>query len=111
MLFRSIGTDAWLESVTVRIFARMRDWTEDASGKVVGGSRSEDRIFSEYWTFIRTAGKPARPRAELESCPSCSAPLDKVNESGVCGYCDAKITGGDFDWVLSAIDQDESYRG
>jgi hypothetical protein len=34
-----------------------------------------------------------------------------VSETGVCGYCDAKITGGEFDWVLSTIDQDETYRG
>jgi hypothetical protein len=31
--------------------------------------------------------------------------------AGVCGYCDAKITTGAFDWVLSRIEQDESYVG
>ncbi|MFN7144695.1 MAG: TIM44-like domain-containing protein [Myxococcota bacterium] len=106
-----VSVDAYLESVTVRIFARMRDWTEDASGRVVGGSRTQDRVFSEYWTFLRSAGKPAKPRDHVDNCPSCGAPLDNVSESGVCGYCDAKITGGEYDWVLSAIDQDEAYRG
>jgi uncharacterized protein with PIN domain len=97
--------------VTVRIYARMRDWTEDRDGNVVGGSRSEDRIFSEYWTFLRSAGGAGRPRENLDQCPSCGAPLDRVSETGVCGYCEAKITGGEHDWVLSAIEQDEAYRG
>lgn len=106
-----VGSDAFYESVTVRIFARMKDWTEDRDGKVVGGSRTRDRVFSEYWTFLRSAGKPAKPRDQVDNCPSCAAPLDRVSETGVCGYCDAKITGGEFDWVLAAIDQDETYRG
>lgn len=111
-----VELDAYVEAITVRVFASMRDWTEDRAGKVVGGSRTGDRVFSEYWTFLRTAeaarrtGAPAGDHAP-DQCPSCGAPLDKVNETGVCGYCDAKITGGDFDWVLSAIDQDEAYRG
>lgn len=106
-----IAVDAYLEAVTVRIFARMRDWTENARGEVVGGSRTQDRVFSEYWTFLRSAGAPAKPRDQVDNCPSCGAPLDNVSETGVCGYCDARITGGEYDWVLSAIDQDEAYRG
>ncbi len=106
-----IAVDAYFETITVRIFARMKDWTEDKGGQVLGGSPTQDRVFSEYWTFIRSAGKAAKPRDNLHSCPSCGAPLDKVNQSGVCGYCDAKITGGEFDWVLAAIDQDEVYGG
>jgi predicted lipid-binding transport protein (Tim44 family) len=106
-----ITVDAYLEAVTVRIFARMRDWTQDKNGQVVGGSRTQDRIFSEYWTFLRSAGTTARPREKVDACPSCGAPLDNVSETGVCGYCDAKITGGEYDWVLSTIDQDEAYRG
>lgn len=106
-----ITVDAYLEAVTVRIFARMRDWTEDRSGQVVSGSKAKHRTFSEYWTFLRSAGKTARPRDQVDACPSCGAPLDNVSETGVCGYCDAKITGGEYDWVLSTIDQDEAYRG
>jgi predicted lipid-binding transport protein (Tim44 family) len=106
-----VTIDPYVEAVTVRIYARMRDWTEDRDGNVVGGSRSEDRIFSEYWTFLRSAGGAGRPRENLDQCPSCGAPLDRVSETGVCGYCEAKITGGEHDWVLSAIEQDEAYRG
>ena len=111
VLIARVGVDAWVEFVTVRIFASMRDWTEDSSGRLVGGNATTPRQFSEYWTFVRTAGKPARPRSNLDTCPSRGAPLDRVGASGVCGHCDAKVTTGDFDWVLAAIDQDEVYRG
>jgi predicted lipid-binding transport protein (Tim44 family) len=102
--------DAYLEAITVRVFASVRDWTEDANGKVVGGSKDYQRVFSEYWTFLRSTGSTSKA-VDLDHCPSCGAPLDRVNESGVCGYCEAKVTGGEFDWVLSTIDQDDGYRG
>ncbi|NOY27979.1 MAG: TIM44-like domain-containing protein [Oligoflexia bacterium] len=110
-----ITTDAFFESITVRIFASMLDWTQrTADGKVVGGSEKTVRVFSEYWTFIRRIGGKAKPDGggwQVDKCPSCGAPLDNVNQAGICGYCQAKITTGDFDWVLTRIEQDEVYRG
>lgn len=103
-----VELDRDVSVVVVRIFARMKDWTE-AAGHLVSGSKTEDRIFSEYWTFLRSAA--ARGGGDGAHCPSCGAALDRVGESGVCGYCDSKITTGDFGWVLSAIDQDEAWRG
>ena len=108
-----VEMDAYFESVTTRIFARMLDWTEDVStGKVVGGSKKKQRTFSEYWTFIRGVGaESVNDEWNVEACPSCGAPLDNVTMAGVCEYCEAKITTGAFDWVLSRIEQDESYGG
>jgi hypothetical protein len=31
--------------------------------------------------------------------------------TGNCEYCQARIVSGDFDWVLSRIEQDEVYTG
>jgi len=108
-----VQQDAWYESITVRIWARMKDWTEQVSdGTLVGGSRDEHRVFTEYWTFIRAVGAEQREAGHtLDQCPSCGAPLDQVSMAGVCGYCDTKITGGDFDWILSRIEQDDAYAG
>ncbi len=106
-----ITSDAFYEALTVRIKASMIDYTLDSRGKVVGGDKNRPRTFTEYWTFIRSAGQSTAPRQKANTCPSCGAPLDNVSQTGICGYCDAKITGGDFDWVLSSIEQDESYRG
>lgn len=105
-----IETDRYFESVTFRIFAKMKDYTiRVADGAMVAGDRQQDRVFSEYWTFVRRAGVTTKER-ENTSCPNCGAPLDRVNMAGVCEYCDANITRGDFDWVLSRIEQDEAYR-
>jgi hypothetical protein len=106
-----LTADAFYESATVRIKARMIDYTIDKGGAVVGGHRSRPRTFTEYWTFIRTAGKTSARVGDLLHCPACGAPLDRLSQTGVCGYCDAKIASGAHDWVLSSIEQDESYTG
>jgi DNA-directed RNA polymerase subunit RPC12/RpoP len=105
-----IQSDAFYNSITVRIFAEGYDYTVDREGKVVSGSNRSLRRWSEYWTFIRSRGaKSAAARADL-NCPNCGAAL-KVNMTGVCEFCGGKVTSGDFDWVLSKIEQDEAYAG
>jgi len=105
-----IKQDTFYQAITLRIFAQGYDYTEDATGRVVAGSKTNARQWSEYWTFIRNSkAKPAAARADL-NCPNCGAPL-KVSATGICEYCSGKITSGEFDWVLSKIEQDESYGG
>ena len=43
-------------------------------------------------------------------CPNCGAALN-INMTGHCNYCKAKVSSGEFDWVLSRIEQDEAYAG
>jgi predicted lipid-binding transport protein (Tim44 family) len=106
-----IREDAFYNSITVRIWAEGYDYTITMDGsKIVSGSNKKLRRWSEYWTFIRNRNaKPAPSRADL-NCPNCGAPL-KVNVTGICEYCHGKVTSGEFDWVLSKIEQDESYQG
>ena len=105
-----IKMDAFYNAITLRIFAEGYDYTVDKTGRVVAGSNKNLRRWSEYWTFIRNSkAKPAPARADL-NCANCGAPL-KVNATGICEFCGGKITSGEFDWVLSKIEQDESYAG
>jgi predicted lipid-binding transport protein (Tim44 family) len=105
-----IKEDAFYNSITMRIWAEGYDYTVDKTGKIVSGSNKKLRRWSEYWTFIRNRNsRPSHARADL-NCPNCGAPL-KVNVTGICEYCHGKVTSGDFDWVLSKIEQDESYAG
>ncbi len=105
-----VASDAWFDSVTVRIFASGLDYyVADAGGRVVSGSPRTRREFSEYWTLVRGVG--TRGRAGLEKkCPNCGAPL-QVSQAGQCQFCQARVTSGEFDWVVSRIEQDEAYRG
>jgi hypothetical protein len=59
---------------------------------------------AESWSFTRKAGARSRPpdRVRVFSCPSCGAPLDRL-VGGTCGYCQAVVDSGAFDWVVSGI--------
>lgn len=104
-----VTRDAFFDAVTVRIFAQSLDYTlSDDTGAVVAGNRSRPRQYSEYWTLIRGRGVKGAAKTETQ-CPRCSAPLD-VTMAGECKYCKATITTGQFDWVLSRIEQDEVYQ-
>lgn len=104
-----VASDAFYDAITFRLYATGLDYTLDDAGRVVSGSRSKERAYTEYWTMIRGTNRKGPPRTDL-ACPSCGAPL-AVNMAGQCGYCHAKLTSGDFDWVLSRIEQDDSYAG
>jgi hypothetical protein len=99
-----LTTDAFYEAITVRLFAQGRDHTDDANGKVVAGSSTSLRRWSEYWTFIRSKTSLTTPI----SCPNCGARVS-AGSTGVCSYCGGKLTAGYFDWILSRIEQDEAY--
>lgn len=94
-----------------RIYASMKDWYKDKTGKVIGGDPNRVRRFSEYWTLIRRVEAAGRVSNDPAKCPSCGAPLDKINRAGVCEYCGGKVISGAFDWVLAIITQDEEYTG
>jgi hypothetical protein len=105
-----ITADRFYDAITIRVFASSKDFTvRDSDGAIVGGSRSRTRSYTEYWTLIRGSGRQGTARTD-PNCPSCGAPL-AVEMAGTCRYCQAKVTSGEFDWVLSRIEQDEVYQG
>lgn len=104
-----VTADAVYDAVTVRLFATSLDYTLSDDGKLLSGSRERERQYSEYWTLVRGRGAQGRPRSE-PVCPACGAPLN-IGMAGNCGYCHARIVSGEFDWVLSRIEQDEAYGG
>lgn len=105
----NVISDAAFDAVTLRIFARSIDYTISDAGKLLSGHRSRPRTYSEYWTLIRGSTRRGEPRRD-NNCPNCGAPLN-ISMTGQCEYCRVKVTSGDFDWVLSRIEQDESYGG
>jgi hypothetical protein len=102
-----VMSDANYDAVTVRLFATGLDYTIADDGRLLRGSRDRERPYSEYWTLVRGQGVRGRARSE-RSCPRCGAPL-KIGMAGNCEYCHARVVAGEFDWVLSRIEQDETY--
>ena len=103
-----VVADRYFDAVTVRLFASGLDYTiELGSNKLVSGSKSRERAYSEYWTLIRNTSARGAPRTDA-TCPNCAAPL-KASMAGTCSHCSAHVTNGEFDWVLSKIEQDDVY--
>jgi hypothetical protein len=106
-----IMSDAFYDAITLRIAAQGNDYTvNDQTRQIVTGSNTRVRTWTEYWTFVRYRNATESKARNGLNCPNCGAPL-KVNSTGICEYCHGKITSGEFDWVLSKIEQDESYQG
>ena len=99
--------DRYYDSITLRMFADGLDFTLDAKGNTVGGSPTTRRSYTEYWTFLRSSARKG-PVVATPSCPSCGAPL-AISDGGTCEHCQAEVENGSFDFVLSKIEQDESY--
>jgi hypothetical protein len=105
-----IVRDKWYDAVTIRLWARGLDYVVNTeTGKQVKGSKSFRREYSEYWTLVRAHGRKGAPVAE-PNCSNCGAPL-KISMAGACEHCGAHVTAGEFDWILSKIEQDDTYRG
>jgi hypothetical protein len=105
-----VSRDKFFDAITVRLYGTGLDYTvSDDTGAVVSGSRSSERKYTEYWTFIRASQRRGPIRADLV-CAHCGAPL-KLTVAGHCEYCRVKLTMGEYDWVLSRIEQDEVYAG
>ncbi|HET7504429.1 MAG TPA: TIM44-like domain-containing protein [Kofleriaceae bacterium] len=105
-----IARDRYFDAITIRIWATGKDYViREPGGERVRGSAHRDRAYSEYWTLIRTQGRRGAPLAS-PVCGHCGAPL-QIGQSGECEHCGAHVTAGEFDWVVSKIEQDDSYRG
>jgi hypothetical protein len=106
----SVMKDNFYMSFTFRIYAQMLDYTIDKNNKLIRGNRTKPIQFSEYWTFIKgiNANQKDPKTQSFHLCPSCGAEL-KISMGGVCEFCGSKITLGQFDWVLSQIEQDEEF--
>ena len=103
-----VHRDRWYDAVTIRIWGTGKDYVT-RGGAHVRGSRHRDRPYSEYWTLIRSSARRGPARAD-GACSNCGAPAP-VAMTGACEHCGAHVTSGEFDWVLSKIEQDDSYRG
>ena len=104
-----VVSDRHFDAITVRLRATGLDYTIDEKGELGTGSRDTPREYTEYWTLIRAQSATGVPHA-ASSCPQCGAPL-VVSMGGACEHCGAHVSSGEFDWVLSRVEQDDAYKG
>ena len=105
-----VMTDATYDAVTPCASSRPASITRSATmAACCAAAASKSVPTAKYWTLIRGNAARGRPRTE-PVCPACGAPL-QIGMAGNCEYCHARIVSGEFDWVLSRIEQDEAYGG
>ena len=78
--------------------------TNDDTGEIVKGSRTDEKFMQYEWTLVRPRGSQTTERSadDAFNCPNCGAPV-KINESAQCPYCSSVITLSQYDWVISGI--------
>jgi len=109
----SCHTDDSFDTIMVRFFASCADYDIDLSNekhKVVRGDKSISD-WAEDWVFQRKSSAVTKPNGGTmaKKCPNCGAPLD-LDLAGVCKYCRAPVMSGEFDWVLTRIEQLPDYE-
>jgi len=109
----SAHTDDAFDTLVVRFFASCADYDIDLSNdkhKMIRGDRT-NADWAEDWVFQRKAGAITKPNGGTmaKKCPNCGAPLD-LDLAGVCKYCRAPVMSGEFDWVLTRIEQLPDYE-
>ncbi len=105
----SYKCDEFFDVIIVAISASAADYyIKEGSDKKY--SLSTD-IFKEYWSFLRKPGtKTLQQGGAIEGfCPNCGSPL-KLSDKIECMSCQALITSGEYDWVLSEITQAKAFQ-
>lgn len=108
------STDVSFDTLTVRLHGSVVGGLLGAQGlagaavAALAGAPPPPRDWTEDWVFVRRAGAVTRPGAGLvaQRCPNCGAPV-QLDRNGVCAYCHVPVMSGDYDWVLSRIDEVE----
>ncbi len=92
--------------IVAELYTRITDYTtDDATGKVVAGSKDHEKFMTYEYSLSRPIGKTTEafePGVTERHCPNCGAPLS-VNESIKCPFCDSVLSFGDHDWTVYAI--------
>jgi ribosomal protein L37AE/L43A len=107
-----IVRDRYFDAITVRLFWKTIVYRTDERGTLIEGDPSKPRAFDDVLTFAKR--RDARHRGErhaMPQCPKCESSIDRLSEAGICGYCQRRVTGGDYGWVLIDVDTPESLQG
>jgi predicted lipid-binding transport protein (Tim44 family)/tellurite resistance protein len=106
---QAVTSDNIYDRIDVMFTAMINDKDVDLkTGKVI--RTNESSPFIEFWTFLRRRGAKTQSKSGLleGKCPNCGGDI-KITESGNCEYCNAFVSSGEYDWVLTEITQEEEY--
>ena len=104
-------SDKFFDSMTVRALRHRPRLHRDRRGRACGRGKSAQARGATPNTG-RSSAAPAKkgPRGSTPIAPRAERPCASKWRAPAT-YCRAKVTSGEFDWVLSRIEQDEVYGG
>lgn len=99
--YQSSGMDHLVVRLNTRIVAYILD---DATGKVISGSKTAEKFMEYEWDLVRKTGIVTRKEGEKRSvvCPHCGAPLN-INATAKCEFCGSVVTIDPEDWAIDSI--------
>ncbi len=103
------------DTLHVRVTVRLRHAEIDAAVSEIDAARAAEQSPTvqrvSVWSFTRRVGAQTRPDETLahRRCPSCGEAFT-AGQRRPCARCAAILTGGQHDWVLSAISPGPEYR-
>ena len=95
------STQGVVDSVTVRFTMSGTNYVADSSGRAVQVTPGQTQ-WVEEWTYLRNRDPVLLAAAQNARCPNCGGPY-KLNQDGVCAFCQASIPASRTDWLASAI--------
>jgi predicted lipid-binding transport protein (Tim44 family) len=99
--------DGAYDTIVIRLLAGCADYDIDMGNKnkVIRGSKDFTQ-WTEDWCFQRSSAATTKVGGGTmrQVCPNCGAPLD-LDLQGICKYCHAAVMSGQYDWVLTRIEQ------
>lgn len=97
--------EAGLDHMKARLRTRIVNYEiSDETGKVVSGSRTQEKIMEYEWDLCRKSGVRTEQLSAPKSvnCPQCGASLT-INQTAECPYCGSIVTVVNEDWALDNI--------
>lgn len=102
MLLKNFKVEGNKEILEVALTSKMKKYSTDEDGRVVDGDQFDYVDVPYILTFVRKVGVVTDNVHNIENCPNCGAVI-KINDDGVCDYCNTNVVSGEFGWVLSDI--------
>ena len=103
--FRGWCQEGGNDVLVARLNTRIVDYTlDDATGKLISGSRDKEKFMVYEWDLVRPTGTKTEKGETMQTvnCPNCGAPVE-INASAKCPYCGSVITLEEHGFALNAI--------
>ena len=103
--FRGWCQEGGNDVLVARLNTRIVDYTlDDATGKLVSGSKDKEKFMVYEWDLVRPTGTKTEKGETMQTvnCPNCGAPVE-INASAKCPYCGSVITLEEHGFALYAI--------